>query len=147
MGSKLALKLVLICSAIFLVSKVESRAVTTEEPETLVGLPQPMFSDYDGSQGDEGKSGDSEDELEKGISNLNLTDLFEGDMLGFTPEYTKLYSGEGMLFRDKFKKYKIMTRNIFPNSYLWSDLLSKCNRLQSNERRESYVLGRRPEHV
>ncbi len=107
MSPKLALKLVLICSATFMISKVESRAVTTEGPGTEVGLPQPMFSDFDGSQGDEGGSGDSEEELEKGISNLNLTELFEGDMLGFTPEYTKLYSGEGMLFQDSIKNVRL----------------------------------------
>ncbi len=95
MGSKLALNLVLICSAIFMVSKMKSRAATTEEPEIEVGLAQPMFSDYDGNQGDEEESGDLEEELEKGIANLNLTNLFEGDILGFTPGYTKLYSGGG----------------------------------------------------
>ncbi len=36
-------------------------------------------------------------------------------------------------------KNKIMTHNVFPNSHVSLDLLSKCSRLQSNERRERYA--------
>ncbi len=96
MGSNLALKLVFICSAIFMVSKVESRAFPTEEPKTEVGLFQPVFSDYEGNQEAEE---DFDEEHEKEIAKLNLTDLFEGDMMGFTPEYTQLYSREGKVRR------------------------------------------------
>ncbi len=53
----LKLVLILVCSVVFMDPKVESRAITTEEPETELGVVQSMFSDYKGNQEKKGESG------------------------------------------------------------------------------------------